>query len=772
MMLERYTACLIRWRWLVVLLTLLWVFAAASGGRFLSFTSDYRIFFSEENPQLQAFETLQNTYNKNDNALLVITPKSGNVFTPEILSVVEQITAAAWQTPYSLRVDSITNFQHTYAEADDLVVENLVEDALSLGPKEIARIKAVALAEPGLVNRIVSPAGHVTGVNVTVHLPEIDLQAEVPEVISFIRGLASEYESKYPQIEIRLTGVVFMDNAFTEAAQSDVKTLVPVMFLAILLLVGLSVRVIGGTIATLLVIIFAIISAMGVAGWLGIKLSPPTASTPTVVMTLVVAHCVHILTNFLQSYRLSQDKQQAITESMRINMQPVFITSLTTVVGFLSMNFSDAPPFRDLGNMVAMGVVTGYLLSVTLFPALIMIFPVKPPRQDSKGLLFMQALGDFVVVQRARLMWCMLAVVVALVMFIPANELNDEFVSYFDETVKFRTDTDYTTDNLTGMYQISYSLGAGESGGISEPAYLKTLDAFAEWYRQQPEVLHVGVFSDIMKRVNRNMHDDQPAWYRIPELRELAAQYLLLYEMSLPYGLDLNNQINLDKSATRMDVSLQSLSSNQLLALENRAQKWLSENAQTSMHSSGASPAIMFAHIGYRNIRSMLKGTVIALVVISFMLIFALRSLKMGLISLIPNLVPAAMAFGLWGIFVGEVGLALSVVVGMTLGIVVDDTVHFLSKYQRGRREQGLSSQAAVRYAFSTVGMALWVTSLALVAGFMVLSQSTFELNSSMGLLTATTIALALVADFLLLPPLLMKFDEMKRKGVADAHAQ
>ncbi len=771
-MVERYTALLIRWRWVVVLLSLLWVFAAASGGRFLSFTNDYRIFFSEENPQLQAFDNLQNTYNKNDNALLVITPKSGNVFTPEILNIVEEVTEDAWQTPYSLRVDSVTNFQHTYADEDGLVVENLVEDALSLGPEQIERVKAVALAEPGLLNRIISPTGHVTGVNVTVILPEIDQQAEVPEVISHIRGLATKYEAKYPQVEIHLTGITFMNNAFTEASQSDFATLVPIMFLVILVLVGISVRVIGGTIATLIIIIFAIISAMGLAGWVGIKLSPPTASTPTMVMTMAVAHCVHVLTNFLQSYRLSQDKRQAMIESMRINMQPVFITSMTTAIGFLSMNFSDAPPFRDLGNMVAIGVVTGYFLSVTLFPALILILPVKPPKQDSKGLLFMQALGNFVVVQRVRLMWVMLAAVVTLVMFIPANELNDEFVSYFDETIQFRIDTDYTTDNLTGMYQISYSLGAGESGGISDPVYLKTLEAFAEWYRQQPDVLHVAVFTDIMKRVNRNMHDDQPDWYSIPDLRELAAQYLLLYEMSLPYGLDLNNQINLDKSATRMDVSLQSLSTNQLLALEERAQAWLRENAQVSMHGSGASPTIMFAHIGYRNVRSMLLGTVIALVLISFILVFTLRSLKMGAISLIPNLVPAAMAFGLWGMFVGQVGLALSVVVGMTLGIVVDDTVHFLSKYQRGRKEQGLSSQDAVRYAFSTVGMALWVTSLALIAGFLVLSLSSFELNSAMAKLTATTIMLALVADFLLLPPLLMKFDEKNSKGVADAHAQ
>jgi predicted RND superfamily exporter protein len=117
------------------------------------------------------------------------------------------------------------------------------------------------------------------------------------------------------------------------------------------------------------------------------------------------------------------------------------------------------------------------------------------------------------------------------------------------------------------------------------------------------------------------------------------------------------------------------------------------------------------------------------------------------------------MAFGLWGMLVGEVGLALSVVTGMTLGIVVDDTVHFLSKYLRARREQGLGSQDAVRYAFSTVGKAMWVTSVVLIAGFLMLTLSPFRMNVDMGLLTAVTIAFALAADFLFLPPLLMKVD-------------
>jgi predicted RND superfamily exporter protein len=346
-----------------------------------------------------------------------------------------------------------------------------------------------------------------------------------------------------------------------------------------------------------------------------------------------------------------------------------------------------------------------------------------------------------------------------LISFVPQNELNDDFVKYFSERIEFRRDADFASENLSGLYLIGYSLKSGIEGGVSEPEFLRNIEEFANWYRSQPEVIHVNVLTDTFRRLNQSMHGDDPSWYQLPEQRELAAQYLLLYEMSLPYGLDLNNQINIDKSATRMTVMLRNMTTRSVLDLEQRAQQWLRNNAPVAMHNEGASPTLMFSHIGARNIRSMLLGTTIALILISLILIFALRSLKIGLLSLIPNLIPAALAFGAWGIVVGQIGLALSVVTGMTLGIVVDDTVHFLSKYLRARREKGLDSQDAVRYAFNTVGLALVVTSIVLIAGFFVLTFSAFQLNSNMAFMTAVTIFFAIVADFLLLPPLLMALD-------------
>ncbi len=762
----RYAQGVIRHRWWVILATLLWVGLMGYGAQYLQFTNDYRVFFSKENPQLKAFEDLQDQYSRNDNVMFVLTPKNGDVFTADNLRAIQWLTEQSWQIPFNSRVDSITNFQHTRAVDDDLDVADLVPDDAELTPQRIEEIRRIALSEPLLVNRLISPDGRVTGVNVTIELPGENPIVENPKVVEFARGMKQQFQEKFSGWEVRMTGVIVMNQAFPEASQYDMTHLTPVMFLVFLVILFFWVRGFAGTFATFWIIVFSIVGAMGMAGWLGIRLTPPSFSAIMIIPTMSIAHAVHILMNFLIAMHHGESKREAMIDSLRVNMQPVFLTTLTTMIGFLSMNFSDAPPFRDLGNIVAMGVFIAWVLSISFLPALMMVLPMRVKTMDGRSSRLMIMLAEFIISHRRSVLVGMGLAVLLLLVFVPRNELNDNFTEYFSTDIEFRRDADYASENLSGLYLIDYSLESGEPGGISDPEFLAKIDEFANWYRQQPEVIHVNVITDIFKRLNRNMHGDDPDWHRLPEQRDLAAQYLLLYEMSLPYGLDLNNQITTDKSATRMTVLLYNQSTSSVLALEQRAQQWLREHAPAHLHVQGASPTLMFSHIGYRNIRAMLGGTLTALVLISLILIVALRSLKIGLISLIPNLVPAGMAFGLWGIIDGQVGLALSIVTGMTLGIVVDDTVHFLSKYLRARREMGLNAEDAVRYAFSTVGLALLATSVVLALGFLVLTRSAFVLNADMGLMTALTILFALIADFLLLPTLLMALDKKESKHV------
>lgn len=750
----------IKHRWLIIILSLVLVMIAASGGRFLVFKADYRVYFSEHNPQLKAFEKLEKTYTRNDNVLFVITPKDGNVFSREALKVVEKLTEKAWQIPYSIRVDSISNFQHTKADGDELIVQDLVSNAQNLTDAELKDIKNIAVNEPLLKQRLVSPDGHVTSISVTVQMPRVDETKEVPEVMKAARKLVEDIRMQAPDIELRLSGMVPMNNAFAESAQGDMASLVPLSFAMMFLMLLILLKSFSTTLGTILVIFLSILTGMGLGGYLGFPLTGPSVSSATIILTVAIANSVHVLTSFVHEMRIGKDKNSAIIESLRINLQPVFLASVTTMIGFLTMNFSEVPPFRDLGNFVAMGVITSFILSVTFLPALISVMPVRIKAQETGDDALMVKVGNFVVAQQTKLIWGIGLSVVVLALFLPKNDLNDVFVHYFDETITFRQNADYIDKNLTGLYIVDYSLESGEEGGINNPDFLHEAEAFANWYREQPETRHVNIFTDVIKRLNKNMHGDDDVWKKIPEERNLAAQYLLMYEMSLPYGLDLNNQIDVNKSSLRMTASIKTISSNEIIALEERAQAWLLQNAKHIKSAKGSGPTVMFANIGKRNIYSMLVGTTLALILISGILIFAFRSFKTGLISMIPNLVPAIMGFGLWGLFVGEVGLALSVVTTMTLGIVVDDTVHFLSKYLRARREHGYNAEDAVRYSFTHVGRALLTTSIVLVAGFLVLAQSHFELNSGMGLLTAIIITFALIADFFFLPSLLMKLEK------------
>ncbi len=759
----RYAETIIRLRWLVVIVSLASVIGTGYGMGRLGFESDDRVFFSSDNPQLMALEEFENTYNKESNVIVVIEPKEGDVFTASTLSAIEELTESSWQLPYSSRVDSITNYQHTIVEEDDLIVGDLAVGAEAYGAEELKSVRDIALNEPMLVNRIISPDGTMTAVFTTILKPED--KDVIVEVDTFADEMIEKFKEKHPDLNIYTTGAIPFDMAFSEVSQQDMSSLIPAMFCVLVVGIYLFIRSISGTLATVIVIVFAAVAAMGLAGWYGISITAPTGMAPIIILTIAVADSVHILTTMLQEMRRGRTKHEAIVESMRINLMPVFLTSVTTAIGFLSMNFSDAPPFRDLGNMAATGVGAAFLFSVLLLPAVMAILPVRiSARARTKAEnnhTFTERLGEFVVRHRRVLFAGMSVIIIITGTGVLRLELDDKFREYFDERYAIRTETDYVSQKFMGMDAIEVSLPAGSENGINEPDYLNSVEKLANHMRATEGVVHVNAITDIVKKLNKTMHADDPAYYTIPDERNLIAQYLLLYEMSLPFGLDLNSTLNIDKSASRITITLEDMSAVNMRRIETELAEWMKVNTP-EIYSYPTGLSLMFAHISERNINGMLTGSAIALVLISGILILALRSLKIGLISLIPNLFPAFMAFGLWGYTFGQVGLAVSVVSVISLGIVVDDTVHFLSKYLRARREHNMETEDAVRYTFKTVGTAIITTSVVLTAGFLVLTLSGFRVNLSMGLLTAFAISFALFSDLFFLPPMLMWFERRR----------
>jgi len=750
--------------WFVLFASVFVVILLAYGVKNIYFSSDYRAFFGPDNPQLAAQDELEQTYSKVDTVSIVLKPDEGDIYNKKFLALVYELTEEAWQVPHAIRVDSLSNFQHTRAEEDDMIVEDLVADPAQLDQKQLDLIRTVSMTEPALLNRLVSRDGKTTQISITIEAPDTE-RTTLAKVVRQVREMAEVARAENPDVHIALSGNVMMSITFAEAAQHDMTTLFPLMYGLLALTILLFVRSLAGMVSTMLVVILSVVAAIGVAGYIGWGLNGVSVNSFVVILTISVADAIHLLLTYFGELRKGANRRMATVESLRINMQPVFLTSLTTVIGFLSLNFNDSPPFREFGNISAFGVIAAWFLSVTFLPALMTIIPMTSRGHKQYENSILSRYVEWVLVQKRNILIGSLVVLAVSAALLPKLVYNDKFVEFFSPNLQFRQDTDFLMDNLTGIYTIEFSVPSGEDGGIANPRYLAKLDEFANWFRTQPEVLHVLTFADVMKRLNKNMNGDKPEFYRLPESRNLAAQYLLLYEMSLPYGLDLNNQIDVGKSATRLTVILDNINTDAMKSLKYRAEDWLAQNAPPEMQSrGGTSVNLIFAFLTKRTFDSMFWGTGLAFLLISACLVVALRSVKLGLVSLVPNIMPVIVAFAIWAVINGELGMFAASVTATALGLIVDCTVHFLSKYRRGKTEKNLDVEDAVRYAFSMVGTALWVSSLVLIVGFSSLMLSDFSMNSKMGALTALVIGVALVVDFLLLPVILLYLDKKKDK--------
>lgn len=751
----RLLSTVLDWPRLTLLIGLLLSALAALGVTRLSVTTDLRIYFSDDNPQLAALEELERKYRENDSLFFVVVADDQIVSNP-CLAVIETLTMQGWLIPHAFRSSSLSNYRVTRSQGDALVTRTIAELAANTSLVELQQVIA---NEPALRHGLLSVDGTVSGVAVLLALPDDDTSA-VERVVNEARKLLRNTDSRSCG-KILLAGSATNSMALGEAIRSDLQTLVVLSYLAIAAGLLLLLRSLSITVLVMAIISVSVVVTMGIFGWLGFVLSPTAGFVPSIVLTIAVADCVHIISNYLIEIGRDPRHRQAIAESLRINIGPVTLTSVTTAIGMLTLNLSDSPPYRDLGNMVAVGVGVAYLLSLTMLPAALRLLP--PLRAPGYALsLPAEQFTGWLVRRRHRLLLSGALVVLVIAAFIPRNHLTEYWHQYFTEHYEIRRAVDVIDARLGGIHRLYYDLESGRSDGVTRQEYLQQLDAFASWFEQQPGVGFASGLHTTLKNLNRALNGNQADFYRLPQSDAASAQFLLLYELSLPIGESLSSLIDQDRSASRLIVSVHKTDSEQLLALDRRATQWLQTHAPAMQARPGTGLDLVFAHITHRNIRGLLAGTAIALLTISILLALALRSLRLGLISLLPNLAPATLAYGLWGMAVGYVDLALSVVMCMSLGIVVDDTVHFMSKYNRARREHGLDAVGGILHAFRTVGLALVVTSVVLVVGFGVLAFSNFNPTRETGTLLALTIALALLVDFLLLPPLLLLADRRK----------
>ncbi len=739
--------------WLGVLVLVLAGLCAGIPG--LRFESDSRAFFGADNQENRDMRALDGTFSGSNSVLVMVQPAAGTAFDPETLAALRDFTEEAWQVPYVLRIDSPVNYNHSYAQGDDIIVEPLLNDEGKITQKTAKRFRDTVLGAAELTGRLVARDGGAFGISVRVVLPEPVVSSRL-EVRAAISEMAEQWQGRLNGSQVRITGGIFGGLTLVEAAQDDMTTLIPAAFVLVTVFFAFLLRSFV-VLATILVAIFmSTLAALGFAGWAGIALTAGTAISPLAVMVLVTASGVHIVLSWLR-----EDGADPVHAALRDNLSPVTVTNLTTAFGFLCINFADSPPLRDMGNIVAFGLLFGLAATFIVIPYGLKFdrsirarrLPVTP------GLMIRLA---EIVIRWRRVSLVVFALMVALAITgILRIGFDDSIYRYFDDRYQFRRDADAIQDNLTGLEHLLFSFRTSDGGSVFDPEFLRQVDRFQTWIGAQPEVSTVSSIADLLKRLNKSMHNDDPAQARIADSREANAQLMLFYELSLPVGLDLNNTIDVARTQTLVSAGLSVRHSEATRALALRAETWLAENTP-DIATRAAGISIAFARISERNNRQMLVGLAVVLALVSATMVMTLQSLPMGMLSLVPNLVPAVLAFGFWGYTIGEVNLGSTVVCTMTFGIVVDDTVHFLMHYLR-RRRAGLGPRPALHDTFSVVGAAIVITSIAIMGGFALMTLSGFVINQHIGALTFFVMGFALLADLILLPAMLVTFKGSKK---------
>lgn len=754
---------LIKFRWLFFVLSLVVIGLSFAGFKNFVFDASPRIYFKEGNKPYENYLGMEDTYGRDFKLFVMLSSKEGDLFQKQQLQAILELTEQAWQMPFVRRVNSITNFQYTQSIEDDLEVNDFILPEMLDDAQLLAQRKHYAINDPDLKNRIISKDGEHTAILIDLNLTGKQAQGETAkDIVEKAYKLEEHIKQKYPTVDIAMTGNLMSTYHNTVVAEGDLSIMIPVMFGLMFIFLGILFRSGSSVLVSFVIASFSAVSALGFAALAGVEFSVLALNSVIITITVAVAHCIHIFSQFFHELK-TQPKMQALESSLNINLFAVSMTSLTTVIGFLSLNTNDLPPAISLGNAAAIGTALSWVFALTMLPALVSILPFKAKQQKEFFLeKHMGNFAEFLIKRKYPVVIGMTLFCILMVHLSFSNELNDRLSETLHEPHIFRSDTDAIDKHFGPMYVNNYEMDSGEEQGIADPEYLKNVDKFVTYLRNSPEVSSAYSFVDVIKRMNRSMNGDDPAYYKIPDSRELIAQYILLYEMSVPYGLDLSNQITVDKRKTLVVVSSPSLDTATNIEIDKKTDAWLAENMPEHLQPDNISLSTIWAYLTVSSLKNSLMGAIVALVLISGVLLIMLRSIRYGLISLIPNIMPAAFGFGVWFLYSGHVGLGLTCVMIITIGIVVDDTVHFLAKYKRALEETG-NAEDAIRATFKQVGPALFITTLVLCSGFLVLAFSNIIINSALGQVTTVILLGAFVLDVLLLPALLLIIDGKKK---------
>ncbi len=767
---DKLARLLVTKRYLLLFFSLLIAIILAAGIARAGFDTSLAGLMTRSDPYLQERDRMQAEFPSQREISFAFAPHNENVFSMPTLLAMADLSFEFRQIPLAESMASILAWQSPFGNTT--LFERPLRQLNTYSEEELITRRERALADSFITGSLLSPRADLALVSVRIGTAEID-NTQRRAIAETSIALRDSLQARHPEVDIFLSGEALFEYSTRQAMISDLTRLLPLVLFLCIAAICFSFRSVFLGICILGVALLTVIMTVGSLGWLLITFSTISVMAPIVVVTIAVADSVHIISIYLQNIRDGMASNEAMQKSLRFNFRPITLATLTTAIGFASLNLASSPAISDFGSVVATGVVFAYFLTLSVLPALVLLVPtdriklILQKESTSISSHALHACQRLVRNHSAFLLWGTIAIGLLALALSFLNKTDFDRLSFINEDSVVHDYFSAVSERMERGPQLVYGVDTGTEYGVINSAFLKNLDSFSDWLRQQEEVISVASLVEVVKTINQVFYDNQESAYLIPESNDEIEEHLFNYQQVQARDFTLENFVTQEFSLLRLFITTNPMRNQQIIDLNSRINTKFAEQMPEATLLHGSS-VLLFARMDEAVTIELMQGYGFSLLLITITLIIGMKSIRYGLLSVLPNLLPATLVFGVWGLFVGQIDPFIMMLFSISIGLVVDDSVHVLSTYQSSRAS-GCNPEEAVNRALTKAGPALIITTAVMSLGTCVLIVASTLFFQQAATLLVPIVVLALVLDLTFFPALLLRFDKAVAGGPAVA---
>lgn len=745
---QNYTNFLDKHKYKIIILLTLFTALLSISLKDLAYEGSYRIWFDKESKIIKKYDVFRSAFS-GDDTFVVAFKDEKSIFTPKAVETILDLTQKLELIDGVYKVDSLSNYQYVSAQDDDITVENFLYDAQNLESK-----KSIAIKDPLILHQLISDDAKTTmfGVrlaNSTGADEEVNIYV-MKEIQKILQAKSSETDYQF-----YVTGAPAITASLVTISQGDAMVLMPLAVVVVVTFLFLIFRSFLGVLVPSVVIVLTFVIVLSVQILLGYKLNNFTVNIPSFITAIAIADAMHLFIAWIYYKNKNLTNKEAVEQALKSNIVPIGLTSLTTSIGFASLGLSAIEPISTLGVAVTSGAIIAFLLSFTIAPAILLTLKddYKPKPIRIVNLLNAKGYGSFIVKNDKKIVLMFSLIFIFIAYGLNFIKVDSNSIKYFDENTLVRSGSAFIEKNLTGSMIYEIILDSKSEDGVKNPDFLNKIVAFENEFRSKFEnVRFTSSIKDVVIRMQSVLNPN--AIEPIPNNQELIAQYLLLYSLSLPQGMELNDKINTTERYLRLSVNVNLVDTSKDLAMIAWIKNWWTANTSYSADVQGQTA--LFAYMQRSVTDTLITSISVTLIIVAFIMFLIFKNVKMLWIFIFPNLAPIVLVAGAMGYLGINIDLGVAVSAAVILGIAVDDSIHFFSKYFEAIKT--LSFEDAIDYVISHSANAMILTTLILSFTFSIFGVSSFIPNVNFAIVTVIALNLALLLDLVLLPALLSLF--------------